>query len=214
MPHDILGPDPNALHPVPEHPRIMFVRNVTDLPNVSIGEYTYYDDPDGPEAFRRNILYHYAFSGDRLIIGKFCAIAMGTKFVMNGANHRTDGVTTFPFPIFGPDWADPSGDLLDMPGRGDTVIGNDVWIGYDSLVMPGVTIGDGAIIGARSVVTRNIPAYAVAAGNPARVVKMRFDEATIERLLALRWWDWDIGKITRNITRLCGGRVEDLASGD
>ncbi|WP_119458678.1 CatB-related O-acetyltransferase [Rhodospirillaceae bacterium SYSU D60014] len=206
----ILGPDPNLLHPVPEHPRIMFVKNLTDLPNIQIGDFTYYDDPEGPEAFRRNILYHYEFTGDRLKIGKFCAMATGTKFIMNGGNHRMDGITTFPFPIFGPDWRNRFEGEFNFRRRGDTTVGNDVWIGYDSLVLPGVTVGDGAIIGARSVVAGDVPPYAIVAGNPARVVRMRFDEKRIARLLELRWWDWDVGEITRHISILSAGRVEDL----
>lgn len=207
----IVGPDPDLLHPVPEFPRIMFVKNLTGLPNVEIGAYTYYDDPAGPEAFRANILYHFAFTGDRLVIGRFCAIATGAKFMMNGANHRMDGLSTFPFAIFGAGWRGRFDGELDTPSRGDTVIGNDVWIGYDSLIMPGVRIGDGAIIGARSVVAADVPPYAVVAGNPARVVRMRFDAATIARLLELRWWDWEIAAITRNIPALSAGRLEDLA---
>lgn len=211
MPPTIPGPDPNRLYPVPEHPRIMFVKNIADLPNVQIGDYTYYDDPEGPEAFRRNILYHFAFSRDRLVIGKFCAIATGAKFMMNDANHRLDGPTTFPFSIFGGDWLEPFRGDFSLPGRGDTVVGSEVWIGYDGLILPGVTIGDSAVVGARAVVTRNVPPYTVVAGNPARVVRMRFDEATVARLLEIRWWDWDIGKITRHVAALSGGRVEDLA---
>jgi virginiamycin A acetyltransferase len=123
------GPDPALLHPMPDHPRVMFVRNLVDLPNVEIGEYTYYDDPGGPEAFRRNILYHFMFTGDRLVIGRFSAIAAETRFIMNGANHRADGISTYPFVIFGGAWADLFAGERDFPNRGDTRIGNDVWIG-------------------------------------------------------------------------------------
>lgn len=200
----LLGPDADVLYPVPEHPRIMFVKNLVDLPNVVIGNYTYYDDPAGPEAFRRNILYHYEIYGDRLVIGKFCAIAAGVKFIMNGGNHRNDGATTFPFAIFGGGWQEPYHGDFGLHSRGDTVIGNDVWLGYESLLLPGVQVGDGAIIGARAVVTHDVPPYAVAAGNPARVVRMRYDDETIRQLRELRWWDWSIEKITRNIAQLSG----------
>jgi virginiamycin A acetyltransferase len=189
----------------------MFVKNLPDLPaNVQIGDYTYYDDPQGPDAFRRNILYHFDFTGDKLIIGKFCAIATGVKFIMNGANHRTAGLSTYPFPIFGSGWMQGYAGELDFPNRGHTTIGNDVWIGYAALIMPGITIGDGAIIGARAVVTRDVAPYAIVAGNPAREIRRRFDEATITRLLELRWWDWDVNRITRNLRALNGGRVEAL----
>jgi virginiamycin A acetyltransferase len=188
----------------------MFLRNAKLPVNVAVGEYTYYDDPEGPEAFARNVLYHFEFTGDRLIIGKFCAIAMGVKFIMNGANHRMTGLSTYPFQIFDA-WRGKFEGEMEFAGRGDVVVGNDVWIGYDAVIMPGVKIGSGAVIGARSVVTRDIPAYAVAAGNPARVIRMRFDEGTIKRLLELRWWDWDAARISRNIRALSVGRLEDLA---
>lgn len=211
---DSAGPDPDALHPLPAQPRIMFVKNLTDLPNVRIGAYTYYDDPDGPEAFRRNILYHFAFLGDRLTIGRFCALATGARIMMNGGNHRTDGAATYPFPILGPDWQASYAGAFGFPNRGDTAIGNDVWVGYDALILPGVTIGDGAVVGARAVVTRDVPPYAVVAGNPARIVRRRFDDADIARLLEIRWWDWEIGRIRRHAAALSGGRVADLASLD
>lgn len=214
MPHSLLGPDPDALHPVPEHPRIMFVRNLPnlgrDLPNVEIGRYSYYDDPAGPDAFRANILYHYAFTGDRLVIGSFCALATRVRFMMNGANHRMTGTSSYPFQALSADWRGLFDGEFDDPVRGDTVIGNDVWIGWDALVLPGVRIGDGAIVGARAVVSRDVPPYAVVAGNPARVVRMRFDERTIARLSDLRWWDWDIARITEAIPALSAGRIEDL----
>lgn len=189
----------------------MFVRNLPDLgPNIEIGEYSYYDDPAGPQGFRENILYHYEFSGDRLVIGRFCAIATGAKFVMNGGNHRTDGLSTFPFTIFA-GWRGRWEGELQFPSRGDTVVGNDVWIGYDALVMPGVAIGDGAVVAARSVVTKDVPPYAIVGGNPATVVRARYDEATVKRLLALAWWDWPIEAITRAIPAIGRGDIAALA---
>ena len=157
--------------------------------NVEVGEFTYYDDPAGPDAFLANIRYHFEFRGDRLRIGRYCAIATGATFVMNGGNHRTSGISTFPFPIF-EQWRGKWDGEFDFPTRGDTVIGNDVWIGHDALVMPGVSVGDGAIIATRSVVTRDVPPYAIVGGNPAQVIRTRFDEPTIERLLRIAWWDW------------------------
>jgi virginiamycin A acetyltransferase len=202
---DLAPPDPGVLHPIPGSPRTGFIRNLADLPaNVEIGEYTYYDDPGGPEAFRANVLYHFEFSGDRLVIGRYCALASGTRFIMNGANHRMSGLSTFPFPIFGAAWRGRWAGELDFPTRGDTRVGNDVWIGYDSLVMPGITIGNGAVIASRSVVTSDVPAYAVVGGNPARVIRQRFDDAAVARLESLRWWDWPAEVITDALPILSG----------
>lgn len=140
-----IGPDPDALHPMAGHSRVTFIRNL-DLPeNVEVGAYTYYDDPAGPQAFLDAILYHFPFIGDRLVIGTFCALAAGTRFLMNGGNHRLDGLSTYPFPIFGGDWIGRFEGELNFPNRGDTRIGNDVWLGYRSTLMPGVTVGDGAV---------------------------------------------------------------------
>ncbi|HEY3448076.1 MAG TPA: Vat family streptogramin A O-acetyltransferase [Myxococcales bacterium] len=205
------GPDPRTAHPMLGFPQVGFLKSIVKSANIVVGDYTYYDDPDGPERFEENVLYHYPFLGDRLVIGKFCAIARGAKFVMNGANHRLAGMTTFPFSIFGNGWERVLPKTGELPFKGDTVIGNDVWIGYDALLMPGVKVGDGAVIASRSVVTRDVPAYAVVGGNPAQVLKKRFDEATIGKLLALRWWDWDAAKITRNLELLVAGDVEALA---
>lgn len=207
-----LGPDPRDPYPMPGHPRVMFINNLVDLPNVEIGDYTYYDDPEGPEAFKRNILYHFPFQGDRLRIGRFSAIATGVRFVMNGANHRMAGLSTYPFNIFGQGWSGRFPGESDFPGRGDTVVGNDVWLGYEALLMPGVAIGDGAIVAARAVVADDVPPYAIAAGNPARIVRRRFDERTVERLLRIRWWDWDIAKITRNIPVISVGDADGLGA--
>lgn len=149
---------------------------------------------------------------DSLIIGKFCAIATNVKFIMNGANHKLDGISTYPFPIFGHSWESAMSNLMNLPSKGDIVIGNDVWIGYDSLIMPGVKIGDGAVIAARSVVVKDIPPYTIAGGNPAVPIKQRFSNEEIEILLAIRWWDWEIEKITRNIDVIMNGDVEKLKS--
>lgn len=163
-----------------------------------------------PEEFEKNVLYNYG--GDSLIIGKFCAIATHVKFIMNGENHKLDGISisTYPFPIFGHGWEAAMNDLMNLPSKGDIVIGNDVWIGYDSLIMPGVKIGDGAIIAARSVVVKDIPPYTIAGGNPAVPIKQRFSNEEIEILLSIRWWDWEIDQITRNIDVIMNGDVEKL----
>jgi virginiamycin A acetyltransferase len=168
------GPDPRTRHPMEGFPQVGFLRNVITRPNIIVGDYTYYDDPGGVERFEQNVLYHFPFIGDKLIIGKFCALAADVKFVMNGANHLMSGISTYPFYIFGNGWERVMPPLDALPKKGDTVVGNDVWIGYDSLIMPGVRIGDGAIVASRSVVVSDLPAYAIAGGNPARVIRRRF----------------------------------------
>ena len=204
------GPDPTCKHPMTGFPQVGFLRNFISNPNIVVGEYTYYDDPDGVENFERNVMYHFPFVGDKLIIGRFCAIARGVKFIMNGANHAMAGFSTYPFFIFGNGWeaAAPSPDSF--PFKGDTVIGNDVWIGYDALVMPGVQIGDGAIVAARSVVTRDVPPYAIVGGNPATVIRQRFCDDVVAELLRIRWWDWDSAKITRNLKAITSADLDAL----
>ncbi|KAM3093546.1 CatB-related O-acetyltransferase [Phormidesmis sp. 146-35] len=192
-----MEPDPHQRYPIAHQPRICFLKNCVMSPNIIVGDFSYYDDPIDPQGFERNVLYNYG--SDRLIIGKFCAIATNVKFIMNGANHKLDGISTYPFPIFGGDWEAEMSKLMDLPSRGDTIVGNDVWIGYESLIMPGVQIGDGAVIAAKSVVVKDVPPYTIAGGNPARVLKLRFSEAEIAQLLEIQWWNWAIDKITRNI---------------
>lgn len=204
------GPNPRTIHPMKGFPQICYLNNVIRNPNILVGDYTYYDDPAGPANFERNVLYHFPFIGDKLIIGKFCAIARGVKFIMNGANHSMTGFSTYPFYIFGNGWeqAEPVGG--DTTGKGDTVIGHDVWIGYDSAIMPGVTIGDGAIVAAKSVVVKDIPPYAIAGGNPAREIRKRFDDETIAALLDIAWWNWDAGKITKHLNAITGHDIDAL----
>ena len=176
-------PNPNQVFPN-QYGTTCFIKNVISAPNISVGDYTYYDDDTDPAGFEKNnVLFNWPEFGDRLIIGKFCAIASGTKFIMGPANHRISSVTTYPFAVFGGAWerAVPP-HLSQLPHKGDITVGNDVWIGRESVIMPGVTIGDGAIIAAYSVVTRDVPAYHVAGGNPARVIKPRFESALIDLL--------------------------------
>lgn len=168
----------------------MYIKNVVTRPNIVVGEYTYYDDVSGAEKFEEHVTHHYEFLGDKLIIGKFCAIAKGIEFVMNGANHRMKSVSTYPFNIMGGGWEKYTPTINDLPFKGDTVVGNDVWIGQNVTVMPGVHIGDGAIIAADSVVTKNIPPYCIAGGNPCKVIRQRFDDELISYLINLKWWDW------------------------
>ncbi|MCF2970978.1 Vat family streptogramin A O-acetyltransferase [Synechococcus sp. Nb3U1] len=204
------GPDPKNPHPMVNFPQICFIKNTVSDPNISIGDYTYYDDPDDSEDFQRNVLYHYPFVGDRLIIGKFCAIARGVKFIMNGANHAIAGFSSFPFFIFGNGWEGSEPPLNAFPFKGDTIIGNDVWIGYDATLLPGVKVGDGAIIGAKAVVSWDVPPYTIVGGNPARVLRQRFSEEVIQELLQIAWWDWDIEKISRNLDKISGADIVAL----
>jgi len=195
---------------MPGHPRVCYIKNVVKNPNIIIGDYTYYDDPQNPEEFEKNVLYHYDFIGDKLIIGKFCAIAAGVNFIMNGANHKMEALTTYPFGIFGSGWEAGRPALTNLPIKGDTVIGNDVWLGYESVVMPGVRIGDGAIIAAKSIVTKDVPPYTIVGGNPAKIIKQRFDDQVVAKLLAIKWWDWSVEKITHNIPFLVSNDIEQL----
>jgi virginiamycin A acetyltransferase len=201
-------PDSTQIHPIPAHPRVCFLKNVVKSPNIIVGDYTYYDDPIDPENFERNVLYHY--SDDRLIIGKFCAIATDVKFIMNGANHNLDGISTYPFPIFGEGWETQMDKLVNLPSRGDTVIGNDVWLGYDSTVMPGVKIGNGSIVAAKSVVVKDVPAYTIVGENPAKPIKQRFSDEDMALLEEIAWWDWDLEKITRNLHLIMGNDIRAL----
>ncbi|WP_250160558.1 Vat family streptogramin A O-acetyltransferase [Pectobacterium colocasium] len=191
-------------------PQVCFIKNIATNPNIEIGDYTYYDDPDGAENFEQNVLYHYPFLGDKLIIGKFCAIARGAKFIMNGANHRLSGLSTYPFQIFGNGWEKVTPKPEELPYKGDTFIGNDVWIGYDALIMPGIRIGNGAIIASRAVVTADVPAYTIVGGNPAKILKSRFTPDVINTLEALCWWDWPIEKITRHLDIIAAGDIAAL----
>lgn len=204
------GPEPRSPHPIAPFPQVCFIRNTVRSPNILVGDYTYYDDPEDPEGFERNVLYHYPFLGDRLIIGRYCAIARGARFMMNGANHRMSGFSTYPFQIFGQGWERVMPRLEDLPFKGDTVIGDDVWIGTEALILPGTRIGVGAIVGARAVVGSQVPPYAIVAGNPARVIRQRFPDETIRALLEIAWWNWDAEKVSRNLERIIGADLEAL----
>jgi len=202
------GPNPDAVHPMAGFPQVCFIKNTVKNPDIVIGNYTYYDDPAGAEDFERNVLYH--FRGDKLIIGKFCAIARGAKFIMNGANHLLSGFSTYPFYVFGNGWERTAPAPGALPDKGDIVIGNDVWIGYEALIMPGVKIGNGAIVATRAVVTSDVPAYAVVAGNPARIVKRRFADDVTAALEEIAWWDWPVEKITENLHLIVAADIEAL----
>jgi virginiamycin A acetyltransferase len=207
---DMQGPSPETKHPMEGFPQVCFIRNTVRNPNIIVGEYTYYDDPEDSEDFERNVLYHFPFIGDRLIIGRFCAIARGVRFIMNGANHALSGISTYPFYIFGNGWEGAEPTLAELPYKGDTIIGNDVWIGYEALIMPGVRVGNGAIVSARSVVAGDVPAYTVVGGNPARPIRQRFASDVATRLEAIAWWDWPVGKITAHLASITGADVDAL----
>ncbi|HVP10899.1 MAG TPA: CatB-related O-acetyltransferase [Phycisphaerae bacterium] len=204
------GPSPTDPFPLPGQPRLAFLKNHITRPNIIVGDYTYYDDPAGVANFEANVLYHFDFIGDKLIIGKFCAVGTGVKFIMNGGNHNITGFSSYPFRIFGGAWERNLPPEFSFPHRGDTIVGNDVWLGYASLIMPGVNIGDGSIVASRAVVTKDVPPYTIVGGNPAREIRRRFDQATIAALLEIRWWDWDAEKITRNVAAITGTDIEGL----
>jgi len=196
-------PDPNTVYPIPGYDREIYVKPTIRNPNILIGDFTYIADSE----FESHVTHHYDWNGDRLIIGKFCQIAAGVEFVMNGANHQMNAVSTFPFyTLEGWDMAPP--DRSDLPLRGDTVIGNDVWIGQNAVILPGVTIGDGAIIGANSVVGSDVPPYTIMVGNPARELRRRFDDELIDLLLRFRWWDRSIEEINALIPILTNSDLE------
>ncbi|MBM7495169.1 virginiamycin A acetyltransferase [Micromonospora luteifusca] len=205
-----MTPDPMAVHPLPAHERMVFLKPLVTSPKIVVGEYTYYDDPDGATGFEhRNVLYGYG--PERLIIGKYCAIATGARFLMAGADHPTMGVSTFPFTIFGGEWTERTLDIVTaMPSRGDTVVGNDVWFGYQATVMPGVRIGDGAIIAAGAVVTADVPPYTIVGGNPAKAIRRRFEEADIDRLRRAAWWDWPVDLVTEHTHTIMAGMPADI----
>ncbi|MEO0469196.1 MAG: CatB-related O-acetyltransferase [Bacteroidota bacterium] len=197
------GPDPNTVFPLQGIERLVFLKNIITNPKIEVGDYTYYDDFEDVHNFEKNVKYHFDFSEDRLIIGKFCMIASDVHFLMNGANHLLDAVSSFPFAVFGHGWEDAM-EGKSYPNKGDICIGNDVWIGHKAVIMAGVNIGDGAIIGAYSVVTRDVEPYTIVGGNPAMHIRKRFSEDEIQHLLKIEWWNWPIEKITENVQHLTG----------
>jgi virginiamycin A acetyltransferase len=202
-------PDKNTIFPLENYQRLCFLKNIIQNPQIIVGDYTYYDDFEDVYNFEKNVKYLFDFTGDKLIIGKFCMIASDVKFIMNGANHLTDAVSTYPFAIFGNDWSDAMNGK-EYPFKGNIQIGNDVWIGYNATIMAGVTIGDGAIIATNATVTKDVAPYSIVGGNPAQEIRKRFSEEDIEKLLQMRWWDWDIKKITENIQKLTSNDINAL----
>ncbi len=191
----------------------VYLRNVVSNPRITVGEYTMYNDfVRNPEDFEKNnVLYHYPVNRDRLIIGKFCSIACGAKFLFNSANHSLSSLSTYPFPIFFEEWDLDGRNVTEAwDNKGDIVIGNDVWIGYEAVILAGVTIGDGAVVGTRAVVTKDVPPYAIVGGVPAKPIRSRFDRETTELLLRIKWWDWPEEQIARHIREIQAGDIEGI----
>nr|BFF25537.1 CatB-related O-acetyltransferase [Glycomyces mayteni] len=203
-------PDPTVLHPMAGQPRVVFLKPLVASEKIEIGEYTYYDDPDAATEFEeRNVLYSYG--PEKLRIGRYCALATGTRFIMAGADHPMVGVSTFPFAIFGGAWAESTLDIvMNVESRGDTTVGNDVWFGNNVTVMPGVTIGDGAIIATGALVTADVAPYTIVGGNPAKPIRRRFADDEIELLLRAAWWDWPVELVTEHARAIMSGTPADI----
>ena len=205
--------DTKKLDPRTGDKQTVYLKNVITDPAITVGDYTMYNDfVNDPVGFEKNnVLYHYPINRDRLIIGKFCSIACGAKFLFNSANHTLSSLSTYPFPLFFEEWGLEKRNVAESwDNKGDIVLGNDVWIGYEAVIMAGVTIGDGAIIGARAVVTKDVPPYTVAGGIPAKPIKKRYPEETIAALSELKWWDWPENRIAQNLHAIQAGQLNEL----
>jgi len=203
------APNKNIAFPLKNYDKLCFLKNIITNPNIIVGDYTYYDDFEDVHNFEKNVKYHFDFTGDQLIIGKFCMIASDVKFIMNGANHLSNAISTYPFAVFGNGWENAM-EGKTYPNKGNIEIGNDVWIGYNATIMAGVKIGDGAIIATNSTVVSDVEPYSIVGGNPAKEIKKRFSPEFIERLLKLQWWNWDIEKITKNVQNLTDLDIDKL----
>lgn len=191
----------------------VYLKNVVTNPNITVGDYTMYNDfVNDPVMFEKNnVLYHYPVNHDKLIIGKFCSIACGARFLFNSANHAMSSLSTYPFPLFFEEWDLKREDVASSwDNKGDITIGSDVWIGYEAVILAGVAIGDGAIIGSRAVVTKDVPPYTIVGGIPAKSIRKRFDDKTITRLLQIKWWDWPKERIAENMDAIKAGLIERL----
>lgn len=203
----------NKVYPRTGDTQIVYLKNVITRPNIEVGDYTIYNDfqRDPRDFEKNNVLYHYPINGDRLTIGKFSSIACGAKFLFTSANHALGALSTYTFPIFFEEWDLPRGEVASAwDNRGGIAVGNDVWIGFEAVILSGVTIGDGAIIGARAVVTKDVPPYTIVGGVPAKTIRRRFDDSTIAALEAIRWWDWEEARIRRAIPAIKAGDIEAL----
>lgn len=205
--------DTKKLYPRTGDKQTIYLKNAITDPSIMVGDYTMYNDfVNDPVGFEKNnVLYHYPINRDRLIIGKFCSIACGAKFLFNSANHTLSSLSTYPFPLFFEEWGLEKRNVAESwDNKGDIVLGNDVWIGYEAVIMAGVTIGDGAIIGTRAVVTKDVPPYTVAGGIPAKPIKKRYPEETIAALSELKWWDWPENRIAQNLHAIQAGKLNEL----
>lgn len=205
----------SRVYPRPHDGQTVYLKDVITGPNIEVGEYTIYNDfvRDPRDFEKNNVLYHYPINGDRLVIGRFCSIACGAKFMFTSGNHSMQSLANYTFPIFFDEWGLDAKDICDAwDNKGDTVIGNDVWIGYEAVIMPGVKIGDGAVIGTRAVVTKDVLPYTIMGGVPAKPIRRRFDDATVEKLEALRWWDWDEDRLKRALPAIQAGDIAALAA--
>lgn len=205
-------PDSNKIYPRSEDKQIVYLKNVITDPNITVGDFTFYNDfVNDPKDFEKNnVLYHYPINNDRLTIGKFCSIACGARFLFNSANHSLRSLSTYPFPIFYEEWEHGIRVNKAWDNKGDIAIGNDVWIGYEAVIMAGVTVGDGAIIGARAVVTKDVPPYTIVGGVPAKPIRKRFSDDVIQQLLKLKWWDLPPEEILPMIQDIQSGNIEML----
>lgn len=206
-------PDSNLIYPRSFDHQTVYLKNVITDPNVTVGDYTIYNDfVNDPVDFQKNnMLYHYPINHDHLIIGKFCSIACGAKFMFTCGNHTMKSLANYTFPIFFDEWELDNRKITEAwDNKGDIVIGNDVWIGYEAVIMQGVTIGDGAVIGSRAVVTKDVPPYTIVGGVPAKPIRKRFDDAVVDRLTELKWWDWPAEKIRENIEHIQHGEINAL----
>ena len=203
----------NKIYPRKGDRETIYLKNAITNENITVGDYTMYNDfVNDPVQFEKNnVLYHYPINNDKLIIGKFCSIACGAKFLFNSANHTMKSLSSYPFPLFFDEWGLDMKDVTQSwDNKGDIVIGNDVWIGYEAVIMAGVKIGDGALIGTRAVVTKDVEPYTIVGGVPAKPIKKRFNDETINAMLEIKWWDWDKDKIRNNIEAINSGNVENL----
>ena len=205
-------PDSSRIYPRTGDTQIVYLKNVIENPNIEIGEFTIYNDfVHDPRDFQRNnVLYHYPINQDRLIIGKFCSIACGARFLFNSANHTMGSLATYTFPLFYEEWGHGMRPDMAWDNKGDIVIGNDVWIGYEAVILAGVTIGDGAIIGTRAVVTKDVPPYTIVGGVPARMIRKRFSDEDVKTLQEIKWWDWPVEKISSAIPFIQAGDIDSL----
>lgn len=203
----------DKIYPRSNDDQIVYLKNVITKPNIEVGDYTIYNDfVHDPRDFEiNNVLYHYPINGDKLKIGRYCSIACGSKFLFTSGNHALASLSTYTFPIFYEEWGLDAKDICGAwDNKGDIIVGNDVWIGFEAVILSGVTIGDGAIIGARAVVTKDVPPYTIVGGVPAKPIRKRFDDRTIEKLLSLRWWDRDETTVKKAIPAIHSGNVDAL----